>query len=433
LQNLTRATVWLERGVTRRLDKGFGHFEAWRDEVFAAEEAERHKQDRRILREIQWMHYGGVTARRARNEGRRRKMEAMRLEQRNRTVRVGTVRMAASEADASGKLVAEAKGISKAYGDLVVINDLSIRVSRGDRLGIVGPNGAGKTTLIDLLTGTQAPDSGTIRLGASVAMVTLDQKRESLDPEMTLSEALTGGKGDHVEVAGQKKHVVSYMQDFLFASEQARTPLRVLSGGERGRLMLARALAKPSNLLVLDEPTNDLDLETLDLLEDLLAEYAGTVLLVSHDRDFLDRVVTSVLMSEGEGRWTEYAGGYSDMVAQRGQGVQRREARAVAAKLAGGGAAASAATSPEAPARKKKLGFKEQHALTTLPATMAALEADIARQEAVLTDATLYTRDPALFARTSAAIGKAREQLSAAEEEWLRLELLREELESGTA
>ena len=235
----------------------------------------------------------------------------------------GNANLAAAEADKSGKLVIEAKNIAKAYGDRTIVDGFSIRVQRGDRIGIVGPNGAGKTTLIEMLTGGSPPDSGTIRLGANIEMATLDQHRESLDPKSTLAEALTGGRGDHVMVGGKPKHVVSYMKDFLFAQEQMRTPLEVLSGGERGRLMLARALAKPSNLLVLDEPTNDLDLETLDVLEEMLGDYEGTVILISHDRDFLDRVVTSVIVPEGNGRWIEYAGGYTDMLAQRGEDLAR--------------------------------------------------------------------------------------------------------------
>ncbi len=208
----------------------------------------------------------------------------------------------------------EAKNISKVYGDRPIVNDFSIRIQRGDRIGIVGPNGSGKTTLINMLTGLLAPDSGTVRLGSTLAIATLNQHRDSLDPNVTVKQALTGGDGDTVSVNGVSKHVISYMKDFLFSSEQARTPLGKLSGGERGRLMLAQALAKPSNLLILDEPTNDLDMETLDVLEDMIGDYPGTVLLISHDRDFLDRLVSGVIAPEGDGRWTEYAGGYSDML-----------------------------------------------------------------------------------------------------------------------
>src|SRR5246500_1313615 len=245
----------------------------------------------------------------------------MRAQRHNYRGATGSANLAAAEADKSGKLVVEAKNIVKTYGDRKIVDGFSTRIQRGDRVGIVGPNGAGKTTLVNLLTGATEPDSGDVRLGVNIEMAALAQHRESLDPKSTLSEALTGGRGDHVIVGGKPKHVVSYMKDFLFSQEQIRTPLEVLSGGERGRLMLARALAKPSNLLVLDEPTNDLDLETLDVLEEMLGDYEGTVILISHDRDFLDRVVTSVIVAEGGGRWTEYAGGYSDMVAQRGYGL----------------------------------------------------------------------------------------------------------------
>jgi ATP-binding cassette subfamily F protein uup len=305
-----------------------------------------------------------------------------------------------------------------------------LRIERGDRLGVVGPNGSGKTTLVDLLTGARMPDSGTVRLGANLQMATLDQSRESLNPEWTVAEALTGGRGDTVTVGGQAKHVSAYMRDFLFAPEQARTPLRVLSGGERARLMLARALAKPSNVLVLDEPTNDLDLETLDVLEELVADYAGTVLLISHDRDFLDRAVEAVMVPEGDGRWTEYAGGYSDMLAQRGSDVVRKAPVKVLAKPRP--AASPSETPNAAPASsRRKLGFNEKHALETLPGRIAALEGEIARLHAVMADPTLYARDRATFDRTSAALTATQAEHAAAEERWLTLELMRTELEES--
>ena len=296
---------------------------------------------------------------------------------------------------------------------------------RGDRIGIVGPNGSGKTTLVSLLTGALAPDSGTVQLGANLAMATLDQGRESLDPNWTLSEALTGGRGDTVTVGGQTKHVVGYMQDFLFSPEQARTPLRALSGGERGRLMLARALAKPSNLLVLDEPTNDLDLETLDVLEEMLGAYAGTVILISHDRDFLDRVVNLVLAPDGDGRWTEYAGGYSDMLAQRGADLARPEG------AEGQERRGSESCRRRAPRLdKRKLSFNEKHALETLPKEIAALQA-AHRHCSRLRRSRLYARDPKAFAATTAALAAAQAELAAAEEKWLELEMLREEIEGS--
>jgi len=422
LENLSQATVWLDRGVTRRIERGFAAFEAWRDEFFEQEERDRHKLDCKIAAEADWLRYG-VTARRKRNVRRLGALRKMRVERRERRSAIGNVRMSATEADLSGKLVIEANRITKGFGETVIVQDFSIRILRGDRVGIVGPNGAGKTTLLNLLTGALTPDSGVVRLGANLQPVTLDQRRESLDPRWTVVEALTGGSGDTVMIAGQSKHVVGYMKDFLFAPEQARTPLEVLSGGERGRLMLARALAQPSNLLVLDEPTNDLDLETLDLLEELLADYAGTVLLISHDRDFLDRVVTSTIVAEGEGRWIEYAGGYTDMVAQRGSGVTAKTME----RPSRSNEQAVAPSRPE-PLRKRKLTFNEKHALETLPARIATLEAEIARLQAILANPGLYECNPVLFDKTSAAFARAQGDLLEAEDRWLSLELLREEL-----
>jgi ATP-binding cassette subfamily F protein uup len=318
LERFSRSTVWLDRGVTRVLDEGFSAFEAWRDAVLAQEAHEQRKLGRKIAMEEDWLRYG-VTARRTRNQRRLAELHALRRKRRERRGATGTARLEAAQADLSGRLVAAAENISKAYGDHLVVRNFSVRVMRGDRVGIVGPNGAGKTTLLNLLTGVVSPDAGEVRLGTNLVQVTLDQRRESLDPEQGLAEALTGG-GDTVTAGGQSRHVIGYMKDFLFRPEQARTPVGVLSGGERARLTLARAFARPCNLLVLDEPTNDLDLETLDLLQEQLAEYPGTVLLVSHDRDFLDRVVTSTIAADGNGRWVEYAGGYTDMLAQRAAG-----------------------------------------------------------------------------------------------------------------
>ncbi|MBB5050291.1 ATP-binding cassette subfamily F protein uup [Afipia massiliensis] len=425
LSNLSRATVWLDRGETRRIEKGFSAFEEWRDEVLAEEERDQHKLDRKIVAEEHWLRYG-VSGRRKRNVKRLGNLFELRDQRRDYRGVAGKANLAAAEAESSGKLVAEAKHISKSYGERPIVDDFSIRVARGDRIGIVGPNGAGKTTLISMLTGADSPDTGTIRLGANIEMATLDQHRESLDPKTTLADALTGGRGDSIMVNGKPKHVIGYMKDFLFQQEQARTPLEVLSGGERGRLMLARALAKPSNVLVLDEPTNDLDLETLDVLEEMLGDYDGTVILVSHDRDFLDRVVTSVIAPEGNGKWVEYAGGYSDMLAQRGADLKQRALESAAAdkpKETRGSAPASSA--------KRRLNFNEKHALETLPKTMAKLQAEIAKQQKLLDDPELYAKDRKKFDAASAAIAKAHTELDAAEEKWIELEMLREEIESG--
>ena len=429
LDTLTRNIVWLERGRTRRLDRGFKEFEAWRDKIFEEEESERHKLDRRIAREEQWMWGGGVTARRKRNMRRVAELGELRRQRKEARAALGNVRMAASEAGLSGKLVIEAKGLAKDYGAGPIVRDVSITIARGDRLGVVGPNGAGKTTLLGLLTGQLAPDAGTVRLGTNLEIVTLDQRREALKPEDRVCDVLTGGRSDWVEVNGQRKHVASYLSDFLFLPEQARSPVKVLSGGEKARLLLARALARPSNLLVLDEPTNDLDLETLDLLQELLSDYAGTLILVSHDRDFLDRIVTSVLASEGDGRWLEYAGGYSDMLAQRrgaGQAAAMKPAKAAQSEAKGSTTAPAAA--PASP--RRKLSFKEKHALQTLPGLIARLEADVASLNATVADPGLYARDAAAFNAASARLAAAQSELAAAEEQWLELEMLREELET---
>src|ERR1700760_3486093 len=354
LTNLSRATAWLDRGQIREMERGFAAFESWRDEVLAEEEREQHKLDRKIVNEEHWLRYG-VSGRRKRNVKRLANLHSLRDQRRDYRGAAGQATLTASEADKSGKLIIEAKGIGRSYGDRTIVEDFSIRVQRGDRIGIVGPNGAGKTTLIEMLTGGKPPDGGTLRFGANIEMATLDQHRESLDPKSTLADALTGGGSDNVMVGGKPKHVVSYMKDFLFAQEQMRTPLEKLSGGERGRLMLARALAKPSNLLVLDEPTNDLDLETLDVLEEMLGDYEGTVILISHDRDFLDRVVTSVIVPEGNGRWIEYAGGYSDMLAQRGADLKREAPKISTPEKKEPEKEAKAATPSAAP--KRRLSF----------------------------------------------------------------------------
>ena len=423
LANLSRATAWLDRGAIRQIDRGFADFEAWRDEVLAEEEREQHKLDRKIVEEEHWLRYG-VSGRRKRNVKRLGNLQAMRAARKNYRGAVGSANLAAAEAEKSGRLVIEAKGISKTYGGRKIVDHFSTRVLRGDRIGVIGPNGAGKTTLVNLLTGGDTPDGGSVRFGANIEMATLDQHRESLDPRSTLAEALTGGRGDHVIVGGKSKHVVGYMKDFLFASEQRGTPLEVLSGGERGRLMLARALAKPSNLLVLDEPTNDLDLETLDVLEDMLGDYDGTVILISHDRDFLDRVVTSVIAPDGGGKWIEYAGGYSDMLAQRGADLKREAVKTPVVEKE------TKAAAP-VPAPKRRLNFNEKHALETLPKTIAKLQDDIAKQQRLLDDPDLYRKDRKKFDEASNAIAKAQEELAAAEDRWLELEVLREEIEQA--
>ncbi|MGA8495982.1 MAG: ATP-binding cassette domain-containing protein [Xanthobacteraceae bacterium] len=424
LSTLSRSTVWLDRGQTRRLDRGFAHFEEWRDAVLAEEERDQHKLDRKIVAEEHWMRYG-VTGRRKRNMRRVGQLQALREQRRSYRATTGNAVITAGSAAPSGALVIEAAGIGKSYDGRPIVSDFSIRIQRGDRIGIVGPNGSGKTTLINMLTGVLPPDKGSVRLGSTLAVATLDQHRDSLDPNVTVTEALTEGHGDTVMVNGNAKHVVSYMKDFLFASEQARTPLGKLSGGERGRLMLARVLAKPSNLLVLDEPTNDLDMETLDVLEEMLAEYPGTVLLISHDRDFLDRLVSGVIVPEGNGRWTEYAGGYSDMLAQRGADLTRESSKPQQPRKVSREAASVVAGSPPT---KRRLMFKDKHALETLPKTIAKLQTEIDALQAKLADPQFYARDRAAFEKVTAALGELQLKIAAAQEQWLELEILREEL-----
>src|SRR5262245_11548492 len=421
LSNLSRSTVWLDRGTTRRIERGFADFEDWRDQVLAEEETAQHKLDRKIVAEEHWLRYG-VTARRKRNVKRLANLQTLRETRRTHRGPTGSAEIAATEATPSGALVIEAKGIGKSFGDRAVVRDFSTRVLRGDRIGVVGPNGSGKTTLIKMLTGMLPPDAGTVKIGATVQMATLEQHRDSLSPMTTVSDALTGGGRDTVEVGGERRHVVGYMKDFLFTPEQARTPLEKLSGGERGRLMLAQTLAKPSNLLVLDEPTNDLDLETLDVLEGMVGEYSGTVLLISHDRDFLDRLVSSVIVPEGNGRWIEYAGGYTDMLAQRGADLSREAPKPVAKVVKEPKVAVPAAE------KRRKLSFNEKHALATLPKAVADLEAEGRALQKKLDDPDFFGRDRAGFEKTTTALGAVQTRLAEAEERWLELEILREEL-----
>jgi len=423
LENLSRVTVWLDRGQTYRLEKGFAAFEAWRDEMLEKEEVERHKLERRIAAEEDWLRYG-ISGRRKRNQGRLERLRGMRTERRDQIRQLGTVKMEAAEGTGSGTKVIDAKGVGFSHEgtDKEIVRDVTMRVHRGDRIAIVGPNGVGKTTLLKLLTGKLEPQRGNIKLGQGLLMAELDQGRSKLHPEQSLAAAVTDGSGDTVMVAGKPRHVMNYLQDFLFTPQQARTPVKVLSGGERARLLLAKLFAVPSNFLVLDEPTNDLDLETLDLLEEVIADYPGTALLVSHDRDFLDRVATSIVLAQGDGRFTEYAGGYGDMLAQRSGMVREpAEPRAKSApKL-----------QIQRPARTAvpKMNFADLHALKTLPQKIVAAEVRVAELERSLSDAGLYARDPALFNDLSTELGRLRAEKDADEERWLTLEMSREALE----
>ena len=423
LRALSRAVLWIDRGQVRRLDRGFDHFEAWRDRTWEEEDEARHKLDRKIKAEARWA-VEGISARRKRNQGRVRALAALREERAGQIRRQGTAALSLETATASGKKVIEAKGISKAYGDKVILRPFSLTVARGDRVAFVGPNGVGKTTVLKMLLGEIAPDAGTVTLGTGLKVAVFDQARAQLDPEATLWESLTGspamrvpGRSDQVMVRGEPRHVVAYLKDFLFDEVQARSPVRALSGGEKARLLLARLMAEDSNVLVLDEPTNDLDVETLDLLQDLLGDYDGTVLLVSHDRDFLDRVAATTVRMEGDGRATVYAGGWSDMEAQRAlvsaaEKPKEKNAVQVEAKVA-----------PARPKEKRGgLSFTEKHRLEALPAEIERLEAEIAKLGELLSDPDLFTREPVKFRKATEALAQRQEKLSAAEEEWLTLE-----------
>lgn len=429
LEGLSQATIWLDRGKCRRLSQGFGGFEEWRDTVLAEEEMVAHKLARKIADEEHWLRYG-VTARRKRNERRVGLLSQLREELRERRQRPGSVTFSASEGKASGALVLEARDISKSFGNQPVVANFSLRLARGSRLAVVGANGAGKTTLLRLLLGELAPDSGMVRLGSNLTTVLVDQKREALAPGLRLAEALTGGGSDQVMVNGQARHVVSYMKDFLFPPEAANTPVSVLSGGERARLALARALSLPVNLLVLDEPTNDLDLETLDLLQERLADHPATVLLVSHDRDFIDRVATSVLVAEGNGKFVEYAGGYSDMVAQRRAPIQAVKATPDAGSKRPSASVAPGDNGNRQPMLRHRLTNQEREALRLLPARIDQLNATAARLRALIEDPTLFTRDRASFERTTSLLAETEAQLAKAEDVWLSAELRRAEIDA---
>ena len=419
LRALTRATLWVDRGEVRRQEKGFEDFEAWRDKVWDEEDQQRHKLNRLIKSESRWA-VEGISARRKRNMGRVRALQDLKAERASQIKRQGTAEMALEAGPKSGRKVIEAEGLSKAFGGKPIVQNFSLKVQRGDRVAFVGPNGAGKTTLLKMLLGMEEPDAGAAKLGTNLEIALFDQTRDQLDGDSSLWENLTAdpllgisGKADQVMVRGQPKHVVGYLKEFLFDERQARAPVRSLSGGEKARLLLARLMARSSNLLVLDEPTNDLDVETLDLLQELLDNYDGTVLLVSHDRDFLDRVATTTIAMEGNGKAVAYAGGWSDYIAQRGP-------LEVAAKPEKVKAAKPKAKQESQP--KDGLSFKEKHRLEALPGEIERLEAEIGKLQELMADPELFTREPVKFKKATEALVERQEKLAAAEEEWLLLE-----------
>ncbi|WP_222182269.1 ABC-F family ATP-binding cassette domain-containing protein [Geminicoccus harenae] len=412
LANVSAVTWWLDRAKIRVHDRGFADFENWSEQVLAEEEANLYRLQKRIEAEEHWLHRG-VTARRKRNMGRLRRLQDLRQQKRSWVGRTGSVDLRMDAGQASGTLVIEAKAISKRFGERVIVQDFSTRILKGDRVGLIGPNGVGKTTLLRMLTGELEPDSGQVRLGTNLTLARFDQTRAQLDPDATPWTTLCPEGGDQVNVLGRWQHVVGYLRSFLFEEEQARTPIRVLSGGERNRLLLAKILAAPSNLLVLDEPTNDLDMDTLDLLQETLDGYEGTVLVVSHDRDFLDRVATSTIVFEPDGTVQEYAGGYSDWLVQRAAQEPAAASRAAPEK-------------PKSERPKRPMETRLLRELERLPGKMEAATAEIARLEEKLGQADFYLKDPDGFAKVNASVEAKRAELAAMEERWLELETMKE-------
>lgn len=409
LTRLTRQTLWLDRGALRRAEVGYGGFEAWTEQVYAEEERNAERLDAKLKLEEHWLQRG-VTGRRRRNQGRLAKLKDMRAERAAMMGPQGAANLAIATDDVRTKTVIDAKHVGKEFGGRTIIRDLSLRVTRGDRIGIVGANGTGKTTLLKLLTGELAPDTGEVKLAKTLDGVIIDQQRKLMAPEKTVRDVLADG-GDWIEVLGVRKHVHGYLKEFLFEPGLIDARIGTLSGGERSRLLLAREFARASNLLVLDEPTNDLDLETLDLLQEVIADYDGTVLIVSHDRDFLDRTVTVTLGLDGSGKVDIVAGGYDDWERKR------TPARPSATRKPQERAPAP----PAASATSRKLSYKDQRDYDLLPTRIDQIDRAIARDEAVLADPDLYARDPAAFARLTAALDAARAEKDAAELRWLEL------------
>ena len=418
LRALTKATLWIDRGQVRRRESGFTGFEDWRDTVWAEEDDARHKLDRKIKAEGKWA-VEGISARRKRNQGRVRALAELRAERGSQIRRQGTAAMEIEAGPTSGKRVIDAKGLFKSFGDQKIVTGFDLRVLRGDRVAFVGPNGVGKTTLLKMLIGELAPDAGTVTLGTNLDVAVFDQTRSALDLNATLWDNLTNdplmqvsGSSDQVMVRGQPRHVVGYLKDFLFDERQMRAKVSSLSGGEKARLLLAKLMAKPSNLMIMDEPTNDLDVETLDLLQDILGDYDGTVLLVSHDRDFIDRVATTTVALDGHGGAQAYPGGWSDYVRQRPTAAEEAAAKSGAARPDGRNTAK----------RVEALTFTERKRLDDLPAIIERLEAEVSKVSELLESEDLFTKEPVKFRKASEVLGDKQAQLAAAEAEWMALE-----------
>ncbi|HEY0925642.1 ABC-F family ATP-binding cassette domain-containing protein [Brevundimonas sp.] len=421
LNRVTQSVHWLEGRKVRTLDKGFVAFDEWAAKVMEEEAESLRRLTKRIEAET-YTFYRSITAQRTRNEGRARALQAMRADRAERVKDLPReLQLGVDSGVTSGKLVADLKGVTKRFGDRTIFKGLTTRVIRGDRLAIVGPNGAGKTTLVKVLLGELEPDEGTVRMGANLEPVYLDQSREGLKSDMTLWDALTPGGGDSILVRGHSKHVAAYAKEFLFQEGQLRQPISTLSGGERNRLLLARALAKPANMLILDEPTNDLDMDTLEKLEELLESYDGTLILVSHDRDFVDRLATSTIAMNGRGDIVETPGGWTDFIRQNPGFLSPPQPAAANARISGA-EPAPASKAEAAPKKAAKLSFKDVHRLKEIEGLLETLPVEIAKQDAILSDPNLYSRDPAAFDRAMKAAEKARAQLEEIELEWLELE-----------
>lgn len=422
LRAVSNATLWLDRGQLFQMNDRFDKFEEWSDQILAEEEKRQSRLDVKIKQETHWLHRG-VTARRKRNMGRLRALQDLRQTRRDWVQKTGQIAVSNSQEKQSGQLVIEAKNLNKSFDGRQIISDFSLRIQRKDRIGIIGPNGAGKSTLIRLLTGQDSPDSGDIKQGTQLTPVYFDQKRQGLDEDASPWEVLCGKDGDTVFVQGQPKHVVSYLRDFLFDERQAKAKIRTLSGGEKNRLILAQILAKESNLMILDEPTNDLDMDTLDLLQDTISDYQGTLILVSHDRDFLDRLVSSILAFDGKGHIREFIGGYQDMLAELARTDENSQAKVAASKTVSGKSPPSEKDSVKTVPKKAatKLSYKEQRLLDQLPDQIAELETEIATLEAALADPALYQRQPDQFKIKSDRLQLAQTELADSEEQWLIL------------
>jgi ATP-binding cassette subfamily F protein uup len=425
LTRLTKSCLWLDRGQLRRAEIGFGGFEAWTGQVYEEEARAAEKLDAKLKLELHWLQRG-VTARRRRNQGRLAKLHEMRAQRAAMLGLAGTAKLALAKDDVRSKTVIDAQDVSKSFGDRAIIRDFTLRIQRGDRIGIVGPNGAGKTTLLKLMTGELEPDSGKVTIAKTLSGIVIDQQRRLMEPQRRVRDVLAHG-GDWIEVRGSKKHIKGYLKEFLFDPALADAPVGSLSGGERSRLLLAREFAREANLLVLDEPTNDLDLETLDLLQEVIADYEGTVLIVSHDRDFLDRTVTITLGLDGSGRVDVVAGGYEDWVRKRYEAV-RSPAKAGAQAARSAGSSKQASPPGPRPSPGHKLSYKDQRDYDRLPGEIERLEAGVAADEAALHDADLYVRDPQRFAELTERIARNRAEIEAAELRWLEVAELAEAL-----